>query len=83
MAGLGQHLASLDDVIRRLEQIIEKQLELARVNPLTASTYKPESPSQRAMPRQAVTPTRILPAGLREEEQTLPSSWGFTGGGSR
>jgi uncharacterized membrane protein len=66
MAGIEQHLANLDKRVQRLEQSVEKQLALARTGSETGPSPTPESPSQRAMPPEAVTPAQALPAGLRD-----------------
>ncbi len=65
MAGIEQHLANLDKRVRRLEQIVERQLELTQTGSAARPSSTPESPSQQAIPPEAATPTQALPAGLR------------------
>jgi len=64
MAGIEQHLANIDKRLRRLEQILERQIGRARVAPVMESESAPESSLQPAISRQSVAPA--LPAGLRE-----------------
>ena len=65
MAGIEQHLANLDKRVRRLEQIVERQLELTQTGSAARPSSTPESPSQQAIPPEAATPAQALPAGLR------------------
>ena len=73
MAGIEQHLANLDKRIRRLEKIVDTQLELARPDSATRLSASRESPGQRAMPPEAITPAQALPAGLRGAASGAPA----------
>ncbi len=64
MAGIEQHLKNLDKRLRRLEEIVERQLGSARVAPVMEAKSTPESPRNPAIARESVV--SALPAGLRE-----------------